>query len=479
MFDILSVKYGDLGCRPNGGHSQYYYFEVTDLGANANFRFSPRLSIPILCKRNVRTLIGNEVFEELGCSSPTGIAKVDMAAFCNYPRSWVPYYEIEAYSDTGVMGTFASAYLGGVYARDSGAGELALPNLWISAYGCDTSTELTLLQRNASENKFIPYYSDTTNKYFITGNLTSGTWNKCGFEVPNIKIEGYSTIRHGVSETANGEVTINDKVFHLFKGGYEYIGGLFDKYGAWYKSDVGIDFDEDNAGSCGGYYVNNDGKISSPIYVLEYKVIKRPTFSGVLDDIKKPIGISTPDYNNGILLNTSIHILWINIKLFIMNWYEYIGQTEEFIKSTAADIYLDKDCYYYSLYPTVTLTTDEQNQIEILEKNNKIQNGKYRYFTRKEYNAVVEHINSIIGSNVPKLDDYKTALSSKHFQDMIDAINTFSSNYEYDFRIYYRNRSNAEGDIPGDKHCIEFKAGDDSSISYENKQVDVPYVKLY
>ncbi|MCE7699850.1 MAG: hypothetical protein K8E24_013875, partial [Methanobacterium paludis] len=66
MFDILGVKYGDLGYQPHVAMGQYYYFEVTDLGANANFRFSPRLSIPILCKQNVKTLIGDEVYNEFG-----------------------------------------------------------------------------------------------------------------------------------------------------------------------------------------------------------------------------------------------------------------------------------------------------------------------------------------------------------------------------------------------------------------------------
>lgn len=87
--------------------------------------------------------------------------------------------------------------------------------------------------------------------------------------------------------------------------------------------------------------------------------------------------------------------------------------------------------------------------MEVLIKNRKIQNSKYRYFSRDEYNAVTEHVNAITGFNIAFLDTYKTALSSKHFQDIIDAINTFNLSYEYDFRIYYRNRSNAEGDIPG------------------------------
>lgn len=475
MFDILSVKYGDLGYRPNGYHSQYYYFEVTDLGSD--FMFSPRLSIPILCKQNVKTLIGDEVYEEFRCSSPTGIAKVDMAVFCNYPRSWVPYYEIEAYSDVGIMGSFVTVYTGSVYTRDSGIGEVISSNLWISARGCDTSTELTPLQKNITLRKFIPYYSNTINKYFISGSLTSGTWDKCGFEVPNNKTEGYSTVYHGISESEE-KTTINDKILYVFEKAYEYVGDIFDRYGAWYKSTADADLEEDRVGSCGGYYVDGSGKIVSPIYVLEYKVIKRPIFSGILDDIKKPIGISTPDYNSGILLNTSLYILWIDIKLFIVNWYEYVGETEEFIKNAARCMYLDKDCYYYDLSPTVTLTTDEKKQVEVLIKNRKIQNSKYRYFSRDEYNAVTEHVNAITGFNIAFLDTYKTALSSKHFQDIIDAINTFNLSYEYDFRIYYRNRSNAEGDIPGDKHCIEFKAGDDSSIS-SSELVDVPYVKLY
>lgn len=470
MFDILGVKYGDLGCLPNGSHGKYYYFEVTDLGAN--FEFHPKLSIPILCKQDVKTLSGDEVYSVCRCYSPTGLAMVDMAVFCTYPSSWVPSNQIQAYSDEGIMGTFASYYNGVVYARNSAVGETALPNLWVSPYGCDTSTELTFPQQIKSVCKFIPYYSNTKNKYFITGSLTSGTWNKCGFEVPDSEIEGYSSVSNTTCKAGDDTTIINGKTYDLYKSIYDYIGDLFEKYGTWY-------LDGDNAGSCGGYYVDSNGKVASPIHVLEYKVIKRPIFSGVLDDIKKSIGISTPDYNNGILLNKSIHTLWISIKLFIVNWYEYIGKSEEFIKSAAVDMFLDKDCYNYNLSPTVLITTDEKKQIATLIRNNKIQNGKYRYFSKKEYNAVIDHINSITAAKLFKIGVDEIELNSKHFQNIIDTINAFIKSYKYDFRIYYRNRSNAEGDIPENKHCIEFKAGDDSRVSYTNKQVDVPYVKLY
>ncbi|AZV56084.1 hypothetical protein [Clostridium sp. AWRP] len=470
MFDILGIKYGDLEYQKDGIHGKYYYFEVNNLGAN--FEFYPSLSIPILCKQNVKTLSGDEVYRSLRCYSPTGTAMVDMAVFCTYPSSWLPDNEIEAYSDNGTMGTFVDAYNGNVYTRNSDPGELNYPNLWLSPYGCDTSTELTLLQQLEIIRKFIPYYSNTKNKYFMSGNLASNTGGKCSFEVPDSAIKGYSSISNTACKAGDDIVTINGKKYDLYKSKYDYISNLFDKYGTWYSN-------ENNVGSCGSYSVDSNGKITSPIYVLEYKIIKKPAFSGVLDDIKKSIGISTPNYNNGILLNKSIHTLWINIKLFIVNWYEYMGKSDEFIKSAATTILLDKDCYNYDLNPTVSITADEKEQIETLIKNDRIQNGKYRYFSKKEYNSVIEHINNITVSTLSKIDVDMTALSSKHFQNIIDVINAFIKNYKYDFRIYYRNRSNAEGDIPGDKHCIEFKAGDDSKVSYTNKQVDVPYTKLY